>query len=615
MTSAAPAPALPLPHALASNAALIGRNRLDAASYLQQIAVLPRFTTALVRNVERWNKDLAFALAQHNATNQQAAAKTASASSSSAGGSCSKGSGSAGAAAPHAKLTYDDWDTDLEELRAALAAAGLPPLPSDLFVATDLAAIVTAAAKLADDEPTDTGTNVEVRLVHPCVADVLELLFETLKKSLIPPDEALAPYTALLKHIWLYLECRPGKHQKMSRLPDGGFLARAASTAGYVFDDSTPEWMLVSIENKRSFGSLNQPDPGAYDDAINGVQRDHACTLKLPCESLPYGLGVISDGRTYRLVRTEMSPTVKSAWSRPYNFRVGADVQAFLTLLAHAVLVAATRSYVHKYDLPKCELDGREVQVRAVLASSSNSVVFRFTLGFDKLIGKFVVGDDVTERFDREQAVWREHGALLAESHFVRRASLPERTEQLWEVVSTFVYVDDGSTPLRDVRKDLAQPRPGERGSLAAARLDALKTVVVRDVSAALKHLHAHGLAFVDVHPGQIVVKTDAEGNPTTALLVDVETIQRFEASVPAKRRVWCARNFEPRQMSVRPVSAETDAESFALTLAWLLSGVESDDKNARLRSLPDAVFDDIQFGVDGPIKKKPLLLQWRGNI
>lgn len=559
MTLASP-PALPLPLAPTS---------------IQQMAVLPRFTTALVRKVEQWSKDL----------------------------------GSVGAAAPHANLTCDDWDTDLEDLQAALGAAGLPPLPSDLFAAADLAAIVAAADKLADDEPADNGTNVEVRLVHPVVADALELLFETLKKALIPPDKVPAPYATLLERIWLYLECRSGKHQKMSRLPDGGFLARAASTAGYVFDDSTSQWMLVSVENKRSFGSLDQPDQGAYNDAINGVQRDHACTLTLPCESMPYGLGVISDGRTFRLVRTEMSPAVKSAWSRPYNFRVATDVQAFLTLLAHAVLVAASRSYVHQYDLPRCTLDGQEVQVRAVLASSSNSVVFRFTLGSDKLLGKFVVGDDVAERFDRELAVWREHGALLAESHFVRRAPLPERTEQLWEFVSTFVYRDDGAKPLRDLRRAIVQPRPGERGSLAAARLDALKTVVVRDISSALKHLHAHGLAFVDVHPGQIVVKTDDAGDPTAALLVDVETVQRFEAAVPAKRRVWFARDFEPRQMSVRPVSAETDAESFALTLAWLLSGVERDDKNARLRSLPDAIFDNIQFG---PIKKTPLLLRWK---
>jgi hypothetical protein len=525
---------------------------MNSSLCLQETAVLPQLMFAVLRNVERWTRNVEFA-----AVDQQIASANSS-----------KRSGGASSM---------NWSADVE-LPAALAAAGQPPLSDGLFADTDMEAIVAAAKKLDKIEPTATGSTVEVKLV---VADVLETFFTALKK-----DPSLAP---LLNEVWLYLDVRSGKHQKLPRLPDGGFLARTADNV-----------LLVSVVNKRSFGSA--AGPGAYNDAVNGVQRDHACTLTLPRERMPYGLGVISDGRTYRLVRTEMSPTVTSVWSRPYDFLDLEDVKEFLTLLAHAVVVAATRRYVHDYDLPKCVLGGQDLQVRAVLASSENSIVFRFTLGADELIGKLVLGDDAAKRFDLEEAVWREHGKLLAASDcFVRRASLPVSSERLWRSVSTIVYADDGATPLRDVRKQLVRD--------TTARLDELVAVVVRDVAAALKHLHSVELAFVDVHPGQIVVQTDADGTPRAARLVDVETVQPFETSVPTKRRVWCAHNFEPREMAKRPVG-ETDVESFALTLAWLSRGTESDDKHARLTAMPTVIFNDIRFlDADGAVITKKRLL------
>jgi hypothetical protein len=558
---------------------------------------------AVLRNVDQWKRNVEFAAVDHNVADQQAAAKSASNSSSA---SQSTGSGvTSSATAAKAKLPYEQWSAG-PELQAALKAAGLPPLWDNLFADIDTTAISAAAIKLQEKEPTATGKSVEVKLVHPCVADVLKKFFEALHK-----DTDLAP---LLKEVWLYLyiEKTSGKHQKLPRLPDGGFLARTASTPGYVFDETTSPWMLVSVENKRSFASA--AGLGAYNDAVNGVQRDYACTLTLPCESMPYGLGVISDGRTYRLVRTEMSPIVKSVWSREFEFVDPDEVKEFLTLLAHAVILAAKRCYVHHYELPKCVLGGKTIQVRAVLASSKNSIVFRFTLGVEKLVGKLVLGDDAFERIKREQAVWREHGTLLAACEcFVRRASLPVPSEKLWRSVGVIVFTDDGATPLRDVRKHLVQPRPGEDTTARTARLEQLMDVVVRDVSTALKHLHSHKLAFVDVHPGQIVVQTDADGKPQAARLVDVETVQPFETSVPTKRRVWCARNFEPRQMAKRPVGIETDVESFALTLAWLSSGTESDDKPACLKAVDTTTFNSIAFvGADGAAIRKHLMLwQW----
>jgi hypothetical protein len=192
-------------------------------------------------------------------------------------------------------------------------------------------------------------------------------------------------------------------------------------------------------------------------------------------------------------------------------------------------------------------------------------------------------------------AIWREHGALLAASNFVRLA--PLAMQATWNTIGTIVYVDESARALRDVRKALVPRRAGEAdGAPALARLEALEGAVARDVAAALKHLHAARLAFFDLHPGQIVVALGANGAPASARLVDVETIQPFESAVPPGRRVWCVdvERFEPRHMLRRPVSAETDAESLALTIDWLHHGDDKDeaDKTARLNRLKAKLFD-----------------------
>jgi hypothetical protein len=68
--------------------------------------------------------------------------------------------------------------------------------------------------------------------------------------------------------------------------------------------------------------------------------------------------------------------------------------------------------------------------------------------------------------------------------------------------------------------------------------------------------------------------------------------------------------------MAKRPVGIETDVESFALTLAWLSSGTESDDNLACLEATPTHTFNCIAFvGADGAaITKRLLLKKWPAN-
>lgn len=132
---------------------------------------------------------------------------------------------------------------------------------------------------------------------------------------------------------------------------------------------------------KRSLGNVGLLDTTNCNDAVNGVQRDYACTLSLPSEMLPFGLGVITDGRIFMLVRTEMSPTIKSNWSRPFDFRVASDVTEFLPLLAHALFVAATRKYCREFVLPQFQIGGTQIKACAVVSATKNSVVVRFKRG------------------------------------------------------------------------------------------------------------------------------------------------------------------------------------------------------------------------------------------
>jgi hypothetical protein len=524
------------------------------------------FVSSLLRVSSNWNANCKFASESHSANDQQAAAKaTLSKSADRAVSSSSRA----------AKLPYDVWDNPLGDIRTALSAAGVPVLPE--FATLDVAALVACAVKLQEEEPEATG-DVEVKFVHPVVRDVLVHFFEKLK---------LAMPGLGLDRVRLYVECRDNFKKTLARLPDAAFLTCHAAETD--FDAIAQQSVVLPVEMKRSLDTTNS------NDAVNAVQRDYVCTLSQPRELLPYGLGVVTDGRRYRLVRSELTPMIKSTWSRVFDFRVEKDAGEFLVLLAHALVLAAMRNYVYKFPLPAREFGVEAVAVRALLASSKNSVVFRFTQGRGAFVGKLFVSDDsnvASERLMCERAVWRQHGVLLSRcDNFVRRLPLLP-----WDHVRMIVYADTGAQPLREVRAALAARRVGEDEDKPCARLAQLKQVVASDVAAALKHLHSHGLAFFDLHPGQIVVELDASGDPVRARLVDVETIQPFETTVPSNRRVWCVEAFEPRCMSQRPVSAQTDAESFALTLDWLANGDDGlqRDKRSRLQSVNARFFDSL---------------------
>jgi hypothetical protein len=98
------------------------------------------------------------------------------------------------------------------------------------------------------------------------------------------------------------------------------------------------------------------------------------------------------------------------------------------------------------------------------------------------------------------------------------------------------------------------------------ADLDNTKVVVERDINAALAAIHAQGFAFVDVHPGNILMSANGE----RAMLIDIESMSPLGVPVD---NVMIRAQFAPKSLRVGGrccPTAVTDNQSLKKVLAWL---------------------------------------------
>jgi hypothetical protein len=91
-------------------------------------------------------------------------------------------------------------------------------------------------------------------------------------------------------------------------------------------------------------------------------------------------------------------------------------------------------------------------------------------------------------------------------------------------------------------------------------------TMVLRDVGAALSWLHSQGLAFVDLHPGNIVIATSDDDGAQHAYLIDVESCSPLGTATQKPIR-GSFRTLAPDAVP----SAKTDKLALMLVLAWVL--------------------------------------------
>jgi hypothetical protein len=460
---------------------------------------------------------------------------------------------------------YDIW-SPLADLNAAMDRAQLPPLAPVALDDTTIDVVVQSAVNVAGQQQAAIAagehTNFEMEKVHPPMAVFVKAVLRHGREKL--------DATHALGSVELYTEDKGRRVKKsMSRKDDNIMHFHINSKSTFLLDRTVQHCAMMAGELKWLITRPNNRGKLSYDaeQAVNGLQRDYANSLPaLPRAELPFGLGYISDGVHFALVRTEMTENgVKSICSEAYDLRDKGDVHVVVDLLTRALIVAASQCHTFLYAMPSVSLGGRsELAVKELLSETSNSIVFRFQLAKQSFIGKHLRGERDDERLFAEVAVWNRHGALLRKcDRFVQLAPLTTT----WCSSFIMVYEDDSAMSLKQLRSH------------------GLIDTIIRDVGAALKHLHKAGLAFFDLHPGQIVV-TGATGNAPSAKLIDVETICAIENEPADGRRLWCLRKYEPRLMHTRPIGATSDAESFALIIAWL-NGIDfDDDDGAKTRAI-----------------------------
>jgi hypothetical protein len=479
----------------------------------------------------------------------------------------------------------DHWSA-LDDLKAA-AERIAQPVPDLVLDDSALDAFVAAAELLAKRQgetaalqKEDANLQFEVEHVHPSVATFFKAVFQRAK-------DAFQTACVAVGALALYTEQKTKLSRKsdllvLDEMHDSNFARDETVQASAVLTGEL-KWRLSQEKHRDQLSST------ATNDGINGLQRDYAATLpKGPRAELPFGLGFVSDGVHFVLVRTEVAESViRSICSKAFDMRNKQELGAVISALGFALVVAASRSFTYTYAMPRAALGGgAEVVVDEIVAATSNSIVFRFRTGAQQsFVGKHVRGDAQCARYAAELAVWKQHGALLlASRHFVHLA--PQTTQ--WHHATVLVYDNDSATSLKLLRD--------------RAPFGSLIDVVIRDAGAALKLLHSAGLAFFDLHPGQIVVTCARDGTPLSAMLVDVETVCPIERSVPADRRVWCMPQYEPRWLTNRPINEMTDAESLALVAAWLLDQQIANDNRSKSRAIrilsamtaSAKLFDDI---------------------
>jgi hypothetical protein len=91
-------------------------------------------------------------------------------------------------------------------------------------------------------------------------------------------------------------------------------------------------------------------------------------------------------------------------------------------------------------------------------------------------------------------------------------------------------------------------------------------TMVLRDVGAALSWLHSQGLAFVDLHPGNVVLATGSTDGAQHAYLIDLESCSPLGTATQKPIRG----SFRTLALDAVP-SATTDKLALMLVLAWVL--------------------------------------------
>jgi hypothetical protein len=315
----------------------------------------------------------------------------------------------------------------------------------------------------------------------------------------------------------------------------------------------TSEWKdVVRVDD----GKLDM-NANAF-DAIDGAIRDaeHVLSTALPLNDTrhSYFTSVVGDGVRCALVRLSKSATGRYTVlvSAVHSLEQRDAAFAFFKLCVHALQLSASGSWT--YDCGwKATGWPANVRVSEVIAGG-DTVVFRFTdaTGCRKIAKAASAEKAGVERLARE-IKQRQLVARLAAAQQppidVARIFVPA-TEQLLAGHRALVFDDVGFVSFETLvyTLPLADVRP-------------LAALVWEKTRASLTLLHSLGLAFGDVHVGNILISGDLQH----AVLIDCESICEFGTNLD---RVLARLMFRPLG---NEASADSDLESLLYCIAWAL--------------------------------------------
>lgn len=353
-----------------------------------------------------------------------------------------------------------------------------------------------------------------------------------------------------------------------TRRPDACFFKRGQrGDAG--FDAGSQKAAVGSVEWKDLFGldygtlSIDERFWSAINEAICDAELMLGTALPLGDARKPFFTTVIGDGVRCALLRLSRSPSscFDVLFSPVFEFARADDnggftaqrdvVFAFFKLCVHALQLTASGNWTYECGWRPTHGWPDRMRVSEVIAGG-DTVVFRFAdaTGGRKIAKVAGTGKAGVARLAREIEQRRLVADRAAAQEIdVARIFVPG-TEQVLVGQRALVFDDVGFVSF----ESLVYTRP-------LAEVHALAALVWRDVHAELALLHKLGLAFGDVHVGNILISADQE----RAVLVDFESICAFGASLDG---VLVRSAFKSL---ARNAGAASDLESLRFCVAWAL--------------------------------------------
>jgi len=291
------------------------------------------------------------------------------------------------------------------------------------------------------------------------------------------------------------------------------------------------------------------------------VQRDYMLSLTLAKLTsgapVPFGFSVLGDGVFYWLARSlvisAVRKIVETRLSRFFDVRKADEARSLFSTCVAMCRQAYAQQHTYTLMSMLPDVTDERFLFGEIIDCNPSSVLFRFTDRRSNIGGARICKlprNRLNKRFDNERQVWQTHRMRLASDGFVQFVAADFFGV---DVDLALVFEDDGGTALEYLCR------------CTKAAQHELARVVHRGVTRALDWLHDGALAFVDLHPGNVIVYVDGDGK-MHAKLIDCESVCACGSSlteVPVRPRFASLHN--------KTAGKQSDLESFVYLLAWIV--------------------------------------------